>query len=193
MKQLEIIKPTVEFRLIDYHLTGAPIINQTRKLKDLSKIFKDVKAFYKMDSETLTYTVQAWQPIPEGTPGGLFFGTSTIMPGKVGDEYFMTKGHFHAQSQSAEFYWGVRGKGTLILMDRTRKTWAEEIYPVSLHYIGAHIAHRLANTGIENLIVSACWPSDAGHDYEEIAVNGFSARLLEINGNAVLVESNDHQ
>ena len=91
----------------------------------------------------------------------------------------MTKGHFHAQSDRAEFYWGIQGKGMLVLMDRNRNTWAEEVYPGSLHYIGGEIAHRLANIGNEKLIVGACWPSDAGHDYEEIAKNGFSARLVE--------------
>ena len=99
----------------------------------------------------------------------------------------MTKGHFHAQSDCAEFYWGVQGKGVLILMDRDRNTWGEEVYPGSLHYIGQDIAHRLANTGDQNLVVGACWPSDAGHDYDEIAGNGFSARLIEINGQPVLV------
>lgn len=140
----------------------------------------------------MVYTVQAWFPVPEGTPGGLFFGTSTIMHGKVGDEYFMTKGHFHSKSDRAEFYWGIQGKGILILMDRDRNTWAEQVYPGSLHYIGDDIAHRLANTGNENLIVGACWPSDAGYDYKEIAVNGFSARLIDVFGKPVLVEDLKH-
>jgi glucose-6-phosphate isomerase len=188
MKRLEIINSPVELRLTNYHLKGAPIINQIRKLKDLNGVYLDVKTFDKMDSETVVYTVQTWMPIPEGSPGGLFFGTSTIMPGKVGNEYFMTKGHFHLQADSAEFYWGVQGKGILILMDRLRNTRAEKVYPGSLHYIGGNIAHRLANIGKENLIVGACWPSESGHDYEEIAVNGFSARLFEIDGAPVLVD-----
>ena len=187
MKQLEIANSPVELRLTDYNLKGAPIVNQIRKLKDLNGVYLDVKTYDKMDSETMVYSVQTWLPVPEGSRGGLFFGTSTIMPGKVGNEYFMTKGHFHLQADSAEFYWGVQGKGILILMDRLRNTRAEKVYPGSLHYIGGNIAHRLANIGKENLIVGACWPSESGHDYEEIAVNGFSARLLEIDGAPVLV------
>jgi glucose-6-phosphate isomerase len=187
MKHLEILKAPVELNLSNYILKGEPVINQIRKLKDIPGIFADEKAYTDMDQELLVYTVEAWLPVSEGTPGGLFFGASTIYPGKVGNEYFMTKGHFHAQSDRAEFYWGVQGKGLLILMNRNRNTWAEEVYPGSLHYIGAEIAHRLANTGGEKLIVGACWPSDAGHDYEEIAVKGFSARLLEVNGKPKLV------
>jgi len=111
------------------------------------------------------------------------------MPGKVGSEYFMTKGHFHEKSDRAEFYWGVKGFGMLVLMDRERNTWAEEVHSGSLHYIGGEIAHRLVNTGDENLVVGACWPSDAGHDYAEIAMNGFSARLLEVEGEPRLVNN----
>jgi glucose-6-phosphate isomerase len=187
MKHLQILKSPVELDLSDYVMTGVPVINQTRKLRDLTGIFQDKIAFDKMNAEKLAYTVQAWLPVTEGTPGGLFFGVSTIMPGKVGNEYFMTKGHFHAQSSRAELYWGIHGSGMLILMDRDRNTWAEEVYPGSLHYIGGDIAHRLANTCNESLIVGACWPSDAGHDYEEIAVNGISARLLEVEGMPKLI------
>jgi glucose-6-phosphate isomerase len=187
MKHLEILKSPVELDLINYQMKGEPVISQVRKLKDIPGFFEDEKAFSEMDPELLAYTVQAWLPVADGTPGGLFFGASTIYPGKVGNEYFMTKGHFHSQSDRAEFYWGVQGKGMLILMDRERNTWAEEVYPGSLHYIGGEIAHRLANTGDENLIVGACWPSDAGHDYEEIAKNGFSARLMEEDGKPKLI------
>ena len=189
MKHLEMSKSPVKLNNQNYQLTGEPIIKQIRKLKDLTGIFQDKKAYFEMDLEQLAYTVQAWMPVKEGTPGGLFFGASTIMSGKVGNEYFMTKGHFHSQTDRAEFYWGVQGKGMLILMDRDRNTWTEEVHMGSLHYIGGHIAHRLANTGEENLIVGACWPSDAGHDYEEITVNGFSARLVEKEGKAILINN----
>jgi glucose-6-phosphate isomerase, archaeal len=187
MKHLEIMKSPVGLNLNDYLMKGEPVINQIRKLKDIPGIFADEKALAGMDPEQMAYTVQAWLPVAEGTPGGLFFGASTIYPGKVGHEFFMTKGHFHSQSDRAEFYWGVQGKGMLILMDRNQNTWAEEVYPGSLHYIGGEIAHRLANTGSEKLIVGACWPSDAGHNYEEIAANGFSARLLDVDGKPKLM------
>jgi glucose-6-phosphate isomerase len=189
MKHLKIQKSPVELGLKDFSMKGEPITCQQRVLNDISSIFLDQEALNSIPPETPVYKVQAWLPVADGTPGGLFFGTSTIMPGKVGKEYFMTKGHFHSHSDRAEFYWGIQGNGMLILMDRDRNTWAEEVYAGSLHYIGGEIAHRLANIGSDNLIVGACWPSDAGHDYEEIARNGFSARLIEIEGNPVLVES----
>ena len=187
MKHLEISKSPVELNLNDFSMIGEPVINQLRFLKEIAGIFLDRQALSKINPETLVYSVQSWLPVDEGTCGGLSFGVTTIMPGEIGKEYFMTKGHFHKESDRAEFYRGVRAKGMLILMDRERKTWAEVVYPGSLHYIGGEIAHRLANTGDENLVVSACWPSDAGHDYDEITANGFSARLLEVDGKPCLV------
>jgi len=188
MKHLKIQRSPVELDLKDFSLKGDPVISQLRVLKDIASIFLEQEAVKLIPPETIVYHVQSWLPVDEGTPGGLSFGTSTILPGKVGNEYFMTKGHFHAKSDRAEFYWGVQGKGMLMLMDRDRNTWAEKVYPGSLHYIGGEIAHRLANTGSENLIVGACWPSDAGHDYEQIATNGFSARLVEVDGKPILLK-----
>ncbi len=187
MEHLKIIRSPVELNLQDYSFKGKPVINQQRELKDLAGIFGDEEAYERMDPDQTIYTVQAWLPVEAGTPGGLFFGTTNLLPGKVGNEYFMTKGHFHALSGRAEFYWGVQGEGMLILMDRDRNTQAEKIFPGSLHYIPAHVAHRVANTGNSTLVFGACWPSDAGHDYDEIARNGFSARLIEKEGRPELV------
>jgi glucose-6-phosphate isomerase len=187
MKHLEILSSPVQIGLIDFSLKGDPVNRQQRTLKDIAGFYLDQEAIQSMPAETPAYSVQAWFPVKDDTPAGLFFGTSTVMPGKVGREYFMTKGHFHSRSDRAEFYWGVRGKGMLILMDRNRNTWAEEVFPGSLHYIAGETAHRLANTGNDNLVVGACWPSDAGYDYEEIEKNGFSARLLEVDGKPLLV------
>ena len=105
-----------------------------------------------------------------------------MYPGKVGDEYMMTKGHYHASIDRAEFYWGLEGEGMLILMDEQRNVWAERVFPGSLHYIPGGVAHRMANVGSSLFSFAACWPSDAGHNYAEIAEKGFSARLIEVNG-----------
>ncbi len=187
MRHLDIYETPVALNLIDFSMRGDPVKQQSRSIQNIANIFIDQEAIKKISEKTMVYYVQFWMPVAEGTAGGLFFGTSTLMPGKVGSEYFMTKGHYHAQSDRAEYYWGVQGKGMLIMMDRKRNTWAEMIYPGSLHFISGEIAHRLANTGHEKLIVGACWPSDAGHNYEEIENNGFSARLFEEEGNPVLV------
>lgn len=65
-----------------------------------------------MAGDQLAYEVEVCFPVPEGTTGGLFFGITKLQPGQVGEEYFMTRGHFHAQSDRGEFHWGIRGEGS---------------------------------------------------------------------------------
>ena len=169
-------------------LSGGRIQRFTRCIKDLKGIFSDEKARQSFDPEKVVYRVETFTPVSEGEEGGLFWGTTFIEPGMVGNEYFMTKGHFHAKRRRAEYYMTVAGGGALILMDENRRTSFEAMHPGTLHYIPAHTAHRVANTAGSVLSFLACWPSDAGHDYESIAVEGFTARLLEVGGVPTLVE-----
>jgi glucose-6-phosphate isomerase len=180
MNRTEIILPKLFFTGND--LTGEGVEKIARRLKDLSGIFADEGAYANMEPETVAYEVSSYLPVKEGTPGGLYFGITWLYPGKVGDEYFMTKGHFHAHIDRAEYYWGLTGEGMLLCMDGDRQVWGEKILPGSLHYIPGGIAHRVANTGSVVLSFAACWPSDAGHNYEEIAANGFARRLMDRNG-----------
>lgn len=169
------------------NLEGNEVGHSVRTLGDIISIFEDRTAVSEADLAQIAYSVSSALPVKEGTAGGLFFGITRIMPGKVGDEYFMTKGHFHRNSDTAEFYWCVEGEGVLILMDMNRNVWAEKMFPGSLHYIPGNVAHRVANVGVTPLVFDACWPSDAGHNYEEIAMNGFAMRLKEVKGRPVLV------
>ncbi len=172
----------------DGSLAGHEVIQTTRKVSQLAGFFENEAALKQMDGETVIYQVQAYFPVAQGLEGGLFFGKTTLFPGKVGDEYFMTKGHFHEKIDRGEFYWGIKGHGVLLLMDENRKAWAEKMSPGSLHYIPGRVAHRTINTGKEPLHFGACWPSDAGYNYDEILENGFSARIKEVDGQAEFLD-----
>ncbi|MCF6268397.1 MAG: glucose-6-phosphate isomerase [Melioribacteraceae bacterium] len=182
-----IIEPKVNVEIESGKLSGEKVIEVTKRLKDLENIFSAENIRKEMTQDKIVYEVQAHLPVAEGTAAGLFFGTTIIHQGKVGNEYFMTKGHLHKKSDRAEYYWGIKGEGMLLLMDRDRNTWAEKMYKGSLHYIDADIAHRTVNIGDGKLIFGACWLSDAGHNYDEILMNGFSARLIEKDGKPNLV------
>ncbi len=158
-----------------------------KRLGDLVGIFLDQQAWSSMSPGTPVYSVEWQQPVPEDTPAGLFWGSTRIEPGKVGSEYFMTRGHFHARRDRGEYYCVVQGRGMLLLMNEERRTRIEIMSPGSLHYIPAHTAHRAVNTGAEALVFWACWPSDAGHDYETIAKRHFSARVFEREGEPEVV------
>ena len=169
------------------HLSGKTINKIYRKIADLKGLYIDEAAFASIDETTIVYDVESFFPVPDGTEGGLFFGITHLNPGKIGNEYFMTKGHTHTIQNRAEYYWGIEGEGVLLRMDKNRNTSGERIFPGSLHYINGHTAHRVVNTGETVLSFGACWPSDAGHNYESIATEGFSRRVVEIQGQPQLI------
>ena len=180
--------PSLHMSLSTGLLSGSGVEEVSRSIADLPGVFADEEARAQLAQDTLVYRVQAFQPVREGTPGGLYWGTTVIQPGLVGEEYFMTKGHFHRLADRAEYYITASGEGALILMDTERRTRWESMSPGSVHYIPGHTAHRVANTGRDPFSFFACWPADAGHDYDTIARQGFSARLLRVNGRPALVE-----
>ena len=169
------------------HLEGPGIEESTKTLSQLSGLFQDEQALRAMAPETEVYRVRFWRPVPDGTPGGLFWGATILQPGRVGDEYFMTHGHFHAIRDRAEYYATVSGSGALLLMNEVGETWSQTMIPGSVHYIPGCIAHRVANTGDVPLVFLASWPSDAGHDYARIRSTGFGRRLVLRNGEPALV------
>lgn len=168
-------------------LSGTGVHTSTKTLGEIGSIFFDQEAAVRMPASLEVYRVQAYTPVAAGTEGGLYWGRTVLQPGKVGDEYFMTKGHFHRIRNRAEYYLAVQGTGALLLMDESGNTRCETMSPGSVHYIPGCTAHRVANIGDTPLIFSACWPSDAGYDYEPIERQGFSTRMLQRKGEPVLV------
>lgn len=138
------------------------------------------------DPHALLYRTQAFTTGPEA-PGIVLWGNTVLMPGRVGDEFFMTRGHRHVRRSHGELCVTVSGEGRLLLMDDNRATTFEEMTAGSTHWIDGGLAHRTVNTGNEPLVFLCAWPADCGHDYDEIARLGFSGRLLSISGEPQLV------
>lgn len=168
-------------------LTGSDVQTFCKTLGQMRSMFQDGQAASALPDELELYRVQVYAPVVGNTEGGLNWGTTILQPGKIGDEYFMTKGHFHRVRNRAEYYATFQGRGALLLMDESGATRYEKMTPGSICYIPGNTAHRVANTGSDALVFTACWPSDAGHDYETIERDGFSARMMERNGQPVLV------
>jgi glucose-6-phosphate isomerase, archaeal len=183
----QILPASVHVDWLRARLKGPDLHESQKTLAQLRGLFKDAVAHRTLDPEQIVYRVRWWEPVPADTEAGLFWGVTVVEPGRVGDEYFMTRGHFHAKRDRAEYYGTVEGAGTLILMNEKRETRAEAMSPGSLHYIPGSTAHRVANTGESALVFWACWPSDAGHDYATIEAEGFGARMMDRCGLPTLV------
>lgn len=167
-------------------ISGAGVEESVKTLGQLEGIFEDEPAWRAMNPHTEVYRVRYWRPVADGKLGGLFWGSTVLQPGRVGDEYFMTHGHFHAIRDRAEFYATVKGTGALLIMREDGELWSQKMEPGTVHYIPGDVAHRVVNTGQEPLIFLASWPSDAGHDYARIRSTGFSKRLVLRNGEPCL-------
>ena len=81
------------------------------------------------------------EPRPE-VAGELLHGISIVHPGKVGDEYYMTKGHFHTVLDTAEVYYCLKGDGAMV-METPEGEWSvEELHPGRVLYVPPRWAHR---------------------------------------------------
>ncbi|MDD4797656.1 MAG: glucose-6-phosphate isomerase family protein [Eubacteriales bacterium] len=167
------------------------ILHSQTTLGSLANVFADAQAYAALRADTVVYRVQMHKKEADGTAGGLMFGTSFVHSGRVGDEYFMTRGHIHANKQRAEYYWCIQGQGVLLMMDEAGACTAEKMEPGSLHYIAGGVAHRIANTADGVLAVGACWPADAGHDYDFVRERGIPVRIKCVNGAPALVRQEE--
>ncbi|MGC1299305.1 MAG: glucose-6-phosphate isomerase family protein [Alloacidobacterium sp.] len=166
---------------------GARVRKSVTRLGQLKGIFRNEPAWDSMNPDTVVYSVQWQEPAIPDTAGALSWGSTTIESGCVGGEYFMTRGHFHAKRDRGEYYTTAQGTGILVLMGEDRVARVEAMSPGSLHYIPGYIAHRTLNTCDVPLVFWACWPSDAGHDYETIARHGFSVRVMKHDGTPTII------
>ena len=159
-------------------LTGG--VSSERRLTDLEGVFEDEAA--RRDAiergDPVVYHVLAVERSAD-EPGALSYGLGVIHPGRVGDEYFMTKGHLHTRREAAEVYIGVAGRGIMLLEDhRDGRCSAVTFGPNDVVYVPGHTAHRTVNVGTEPLAYLGVYPSDAGHDYAAIAAGNFRQRVV---------------
>ena len=125
------------------------------------------------------------QPVPE-EPGQLMYCISKLQPGTVGEEYFMTKGHYHTVPNTAEIYLCLRGYGYMLMKTTDGEFVAEEFRPGRMVYVPPYWGHRSVNTGDEPLISFCVYPANAGHNYGDIEKEGFIKRVYKRHGEPVI-------
>lgn len=156
---------------------------QVRRLSALAGSFADEAAFVAAvaagDPE-LYFTAGVQDAHGEGD---LHYVLGLIHPGKIGDEFYMTKGHSHAWRPAAEVYIGLHGEGMMLLQDeQSGECVALPLGAERVVYVPGHTAHRTVNTGAEPLVYWGVLSSRAGHDYGALAENNFALVVVEIEG-----------
>jgi glucose-6-phosphate isomerase, archaeal len=115
--------------------------------------------------------------VPEEA-GHVKFCVSQLYPGRVGEECFMTKGHYHTRAETAEVYLCLRGRGLMMMKTAEGDCRWEDMIPGRLVYVPPYWAHRSINTGDEPLVSLCVYPGEAGHNYGDILTDGFPRRVF---------------
>ncbi len=161
-----------------------------RYLSNMKGMFADPEAeqaIMATEEDRLIYHVYVVE-LPE-EEGQILHCTTVIYPGTVGDEYHMTKGHFHAKRATGEVYFGIAGEGYVILMTDEGEVRHVRMEPGAVVYVPPLWAHRTINTGDTPLTFLSAWPGDAGHDYGTIEERGFGKLCVKRDGEAVFVDN----
>lgn len=176
---------------VDYDLAAGvmkhPQSHLVRRISDMRGHYRDGGAFEAMvaDGDPVHYEVYE-TPVPH-EDGHLMYCISDLRPGCVGEECFMTKGHYHTRINTGEIYLALRGRGFMMMKTADGQCRHEEFAPGRMVYVPPYWGHRSINTGDEPLISFCVYPADAGHNYGDIERQGFPKRVFR-RGGRVIVE-----
>ncbi len=161
-----------------------------RNLSKMAGPYSDQTAYDKLlqTEDVLLYEVYELKR-PE-IAGELLHGISIVHPGKVGNEFFMTKGHYHTVLDTAEIYYTLQGDGYMV-METPEGDWAvEKLVAGSVLYVPPRWAHRSVNLGSEeDLVMFFAYPGNAGHDYGTIETQGFRKLIMDVDGETEIVDN----
>jgi len=178
---------TVDFSLLNG--LSATAVSTKRKLSNMKGIFADGTAYENVlrSGDPLIY--EFFELGAPETAGDIAFGSSITYPGKVGNEYYMTKGHFHTILETAEVYYALAGEGGLLLESPEGDTEFFPLMPGKALYVPQRYAHRSVNTGNVPLVTFFAFRGDAGHDYGTIETKGFRKLVVERDGKFAVVDN----
>ena len=167
--------------------TATPI---ARPLSTLKGYFADEAAF---DAAVAADDAMVYEYFDMGVPetsGNVAYGTTRIRPGKIGDEYYMTKGHFHTVLDTAEVYYCLSGRGGMMMETPEGKVEWREMKKGDAVYVPGRWAHRSINiSDNEDFVMFFAFPGHAGHDYGTIQTKGFRKLLVEREGEPTLIDN----
>ena len=165
-----------------------PDIHIERKASDMRGYYQDgeaLEAIIIREKDPVHYEVFE-KNIPEKY-GQIRFSISKLQPGTVGEECFMTKGHYHEVIETAEIYLCLHGEGSMVMKTAEGRSRTEPMIPGRLVYVPPFWAHRSVNTGAAPLMSLCIYPGEAGHNYGDIEKEGFPLRIFRRNGQIEIV------
>lgn len=152
-----------------------------KTLRDLDGLYADEAAFTALLAamgDAIVYEVTDYKPSSDA--GDMIIGVTRMIAGKVGDEYFLTRGHIHARADRPEMYYGESGRGLMLLESPAGEIRIVEMAPRTMCYVPPYWIHRSVNTGPDVLVMTFAYPADSGQDYDIIAkAGGMRSRIVD--------------
>jgi glucose-6-phosphate isomerase len=181
---------SVPFNLISGKVPEQIKTPNVRKLSDLKGIFSDDEAFRRLLEKNDPIVYEFYDMgLPE-KESELAFGTSIVYPGTVGDELFMTKGHFHTILDTAEVYYCLQGHGLMMMESSEGEVEYQEMRPGEVVYVPGRYAHRSINLSLsQKLVTFFVFRADAGHNYWSIEETGFRKLVISSDGSFKVVDN----
>ena len=158
-----------------------------RRLSDLAPMYCDQNTVEALvaGEDPLVYEIFYYSFPASKSDWGV--GVSRIKPGTIGDEYYMTKGHFHEQDDQPEVYICTKGSGFLLMETAEGDFRADEFNPGVVTHIPGHWSHRVVNTGTDDLSYIGVYSLSAGHVYEQVLERGFAKIVVQRGGKPTFV------
>ncbi len=151
-----------------------------RRLSAMRGQFDDQETYDRLLTEDDRLIYEVYEIARPEVEGELMMGISIVHPGKVGREFFMTKGHFHSILETSEIYHCLRGEGYMVMETPEGEACVEALAPGKILYVPPRWAHRSVCTSRqEDLVTFFAYPANAGHDYGTIERQGFRKLVLD--------------
>ncbi len=169
---MPLIEPALCLVRIDAGKLDGATGRYEKKLSALAGLYADDTAFAAAlgAGDRLAYSVEDFRP--SAGSGDMIFGVTCMAPGRIGAEYFMTRGHIHGKADRPELYYGQKGRGLMLMESPEGEVRVLEIGPNAACYVPPFWIHRSINIGAEDLVMLFAYPADSGQDYDIIARSG---------------------
>lgn len=162
----------------------------TRTLSSMQGQYADQAAYAALLAQSDQLLYEVYELLVPKVAGELLHGVSILHPGKVGTEYFMTKGHYHSVLETGEVYYCLRGSGMLVMETPEGSADVQPLNAGQVVYVPPRWAHRSVNTSAtEDLITFFIYPGNAGHDYGTIEQRGFRKLVIERDGQPTIIDN----
>ena len=177
----------LDFSLIDGLSNGAE--STKRYLSQMKGMYYDTEAQDKILQQEDPLIYEFYELGCPEREEDLAFGTTILYPGKIGNQYYMTKGHFHNILETGEIYYTLRGEGYLVTESPEGDTVEYRMEKEKAVYVPRRYAHRTVNTGNEPMVCFYAMYATAGHEYGTIERKGFRKLIVEKNGVPVVIDN----